>query len=258
MNLSKAIVGTIIVSIFVFIASITTYSQEVRDIELDAAKILAQVDKIFQYPNGLIKGTLKHIKPDGNSFIFQVTGNITKDDFLFTFNSRSRGLLLKVLYKLQGEDIWVYDAPSLKLFHKLKIDKYDSILTTNFYYIDLSNADYRSNYQAKVLGKTMYKGYQTYRLQLKPLFAGGQYGKLTMYVSTIKYYPLRIDFHDKDMAIVKFMTISKIKEKAGKIIPLRYDMMDIRQGTVSILYFYDFDHSIKYNKELFRSTKLGQ
>ncbi|OHD69814.1 MAG: hypothetical protein A2W19_09570 [Spirochaetes bacterium RBG_16_49_21] len=233
-------------------------SQEDRKIELSAQGILARVDRILKYPRGLARGALKHIRPDGSSAFTSFKGFIAGDDCLFTFTSSERGDQLKVLYSLGGEDIWVYDILALKLFHKLGIDKYDEILSTNFSYIDLAHADFQSNYTAAIQGPAFVKGTDAYKLVLNPIAKGGEYGGLTMYVSRDRYIPLRIDFLDRDKAIFKFMTVVKVMENDRRIIPVRYDMMNIRQGTLTIMSFTEFDETASFDKEIFRSEKLGE
>ena len=235
-----------------------SYAQEEREIELTAQGILARVDRILDYPTGLLKGRMKHIKPNGESHTSEVTGKITKEDFLFVFSNRDRGEQLKILYNLSGEDVWVYMMHSIKLYHKMGIDKYDPILLTNFFYIDLSNADFQSNYTAEILGEAVIKGQTTYVLRLEPIFKAGQYGRITLYAARDSFVPIRIDYHDRDNAIFKFMTIAKVMERNNRIFPARYDMMDIRTGTLSILSFFSVDESVSFDKSIFRSEKLGE
>jgi len=239
---------------------ITVHSgaQESREIELTAQGILARVDRVMEYPAGLIKGKIKHVSPDGKSYDIGVTGYITQDNYLFRFSSSERGSQLKVLYNLGGEDIWVYNIHSLKLFHKLGIDKYDPVLATNFYFIDLSGADLQSNYTAEITGEAFVRGRDSYRLVLNPIFRGGSYGMLTLYVDKKEFVPLRIDYHDRDRAIFKFMTVVKTVKRKGRITPIRYDMMDIRKGTVTIMRFFDFDENVTFKSGMFRSENLGE
>jgi hypothetical protein len=254
----KRIVISILILSVVMAFNYNALSQEGRKIELNAQGILVQVDKIFKYPLGIIRGLIKHIRPDGNAATITFTGYVSQGDYLFTFSSPERGDQLKVLYNLGGEDIWVYNIHALKLFHKLGIDKYDEILSTNFSFIDLSNADLQSNYTAMIKGNAFIRGVEAYKLVLNPIARDGVYGMLTLYVAKDRFIPLRIDFHDRDKAIFKYMTVVKIKEKDKRIIPIRYDMMNIRQGTVTIVSFNEFDETASFDKELFRSEKLGE
>ncbi len=234
------------------------HAQDKDTVEITAQSILARVDRIMQYPEGEIQGRLKHIFSDGNSFTIDFKGNITRNDFLFYFSSTKRGESLKVLYNIGGEDIWVYNIHSLKIFHKMGIDKYDLLTSTNFSFIDFSNSDFQSNYNARITGRTVIKGIDCYRLYLEPLFPDSMYGALTMYVSVDKYHPLRIDYHDRDKVIFKFLTLVKVMDNGTRTIPLRYDMLNIREGTVTILSFSKFEDSIRYRDEIFRPEKLGE
>lgn len=247
-----------IIILFAVIFQGTLQPQEKESIEITAQSILARVDRIMQYPAGELQGRLKHIFPDGNSFTVDFRGKITRNDFLFHFSSNTRGESLKVLYNMAGEDIWVYNIHSLKLFHKMGVDKYDLLAATNFTFIDFSNSDYQSNYNARITGRTVIKGVDCYRLYLEPLYPESIYGALTMYVSVEKYHPLRIDFHDRDKVIFKFMTLAKVMENSDKTIPLRYDMLNIKDGTVTILSFLKFEENIKYQSDIFRPEKLGE
>lgn len=248
----------IIIAACLVLFFLSGHSQENREIEVTAQGILARVDKILGYPNGLIKGRMKHIFPDGKSFVIELEGLISKDDFLFKFSSKDRGEQIKVLYNMKGEDIWVYNNHQLKLYHKIGIDKYDPLLSTNFFYVDMSKADLQSNYTATIEGETFLKGYDAFILKLKPIYKGGEYGYLTLFVTKDKFIPLRIDYHDRDNAIFKFMNVVKVQEKEERIVPIRYDMMNIRTGTVTILSFFSFEEDMKFSKEIFRSEKLGE
>ncbi len=234
------------------------YTQKKDTVELNAQTILARVDRIMQYPEGEMQGRMKHITPDGKSFDIEFKGSITRNDFLFFFSSSSRGESLKVLYNMGGEDIWVYNRHSVQLFHKMGIDKYDRVMSTNFSFIDLSNADFQNNYNSRITGKTLIKGVECYKLVLEPIFSGSEYGVIDMYVTVDKYVPLRIDYHDRDKVIFKFLSLAKTMEKDGRIIPLRYDMLNIKDGTVTILSYLKFDEAIKYSGEIFRPEKLGE
>mgnify|MGYP001106435209 CR=1 FL=1 len=232
-------------------------SQASREIELTAQEILARVDRILEYPQGLMKGKLMHITPDGRSSVTTLAASIAERDFLFVLSSRDRGNEVKILYNLGGEDIWVYDIHAVKLFHKLGIDKYDAVLGTNYSFIDLSNADYQNNYNASITGNAFVKGFDTYRLKLDPIFKGGSYGQLTMYVGKTDYVPLRIDFHDTDNVRIKSLAVVKTKERAGRTVPVRYEMLDIMKGTVSIMELSEFDESVTFDRSMFFHQRLG-
>lgn len=251
-NLAKLfIIGVIAVS------SLQIHSQDNRKIELNAQEILAKVDDIMRYPDGLLKGRMMHIYPDGKTFSLDLEGSIVKNDYVFVLSNSTRGDQMRILYNLDGEDIWVFNLLSIQLFHKIDVDKYDPIMQTNFGYIDLSRAALQSNYTAQIIDTTILKGFEVYRLNLTPVFKKGEYGKLTLYVTKDEYYPLRIDFHDRDKVIVKTLQIAKGAEFKKRKFPIRYDMLNVPKGTLTILQFNSLDDTIKFKPDIFRHENLG-
>ncbi len=237
---------------------LSAHAQEKREIELTAQEILARVDRILEYPRGQLKGKMLHIMPDGTSGLITFTGSIADNDFLLKFSNRDRGEHLRVLYNLGGEDVWVYNVHAIKLFHKIDIDKYDSVCGTNFYYIDMSNADYQNNYNAMITGGAVVKGIECHRLKLEPIYRGGAYGQLTLYASKSDSVPVRIDYHDTDRVVFKSLSVVKTMTKNNRIIPIRYDMLDIRKGTVTILELYGFDDTVTFDAKVFYHQRLGE
>lgn len=234
------------------------HAQADRKVELTAQEMLARADRVLEYPMGIIRGRLMHITPNGKTHKVDVSGYIDKSDYLFSFSTGDRGEQLKVLFNFGGEDIWVYNVLSTKLFHKMGVDKFDSIIFTNFSFMDFSNSDLQSNYTAKITGDAFVKGEETYRLTLTPVFRGGAYGTLTLYVTKNQYIPRRIDFQDTDNVIFKTLSLSETTTMGDRLFPVRYDMLDIRKGTLTVLTFHDFERDKRFDKKIFMHQMLGK
>ena len=54
------------------------------------------------------------------------------------------------------------------------------------------------------------------------------------------------------------MSIVKVTNRNERIIPVRYDMLDIRKGTATLFELFEFDDSRKFEKEIFRHEKLKE
>lgn len=253
----KVSVILLFIAIIAFFSRDSIIAQAEREVELTAQEILARVDRVMDYPDGILKGYMMHITPDGSAQKLQITGYINKNQFLFDIVKPARGSMQKVLYRIGGEDLWVYDMATRALFHKMGIDKYDDILATNFFYVDLSNADLQSNYVARIDGSVILKNNDCYKLTLDPIDKTGAYGKLTLYVVKKNYIPLRIDYHDQDKVIFKTLSIAKVAEKDGRSFPVRYDMLSIKKGTMTVMEFTSIEDGSSINPEIFRPEKLG-
>jgi len=253
-----ACTGLICAAVLLAAARDFVHGQDSREVELTAQEMLARADRVLDYPAGIVRGRLMHITPAGKTHKVDVTGYIDKADYLFSFSTGDRGEQLKVLYNYGGEDIWVYNVLSTRLFHKTGVDKFDPIVFTNFSFMDFSNSDLQSNYTAKITGDAFIKGEETYRLTLTPVFRGGSYGTLTLYVTKKKYVPRRIDYHDSDNVIFKTLSLGESVIAGDRPFPVRYDMLDIRKGTLTVLTFHGFDRDVKFDKKVFMHQMLGK
>ncbi len=242
---------------FISMAHFSVFSQDTRQIELTAQEILAKTDMLLQYPSGLMNGSLTHITPDGQSYNLDVEISSSGENSLFILGNKKRGKQVKILYNLGGEDIWVYDILALKMYHKIDIDRFDPVLETNYSFTDLSNADLQSNYTGEIVGDAFIKGKEAFKLNLDPIDKKGQYGKLVLYTDKADFMPLRIDFHDQDKVVRKTMSVAQVAEFDGRKFPIRYDMMDISRGTLTVFKIFKRDKNVKFQDKIFRHENLG-
>ncbi len=225
---------------------------------VEAKEILARVDSVIDYPKGIVKGKIIHSHLDGKSFFIDIVGYISDSEYLFSLSSRTRGDLMRVLYTHGGEDIWVYDISERKLSQNIGADKFNTILNTNFNFADLSNADLQRNYSAISMKSVTFENDEIYKLQLEPVFRGGNYGMLTLYVRKRDLVPLRIDYFNNEKIFFKSISFTKTVMRGDRVFPVRYKMIDIERETVSILFFTGFEENVHFDKRLFRHQNLHE
>lgn len=248
----------ILLSLSINYLNISAYAQEKNDAVLTAEEILEHADKVFVYPNGRLTGKMVHVTPSGKSRMISVHGSVSADGLLLKFRSADRDDELKVLYKSRSENIWVYDLHANKLFNKRGPDIFDVIMMTNFTFIDLSHASLKDGHNAAIKGEAVVKGMDCHLLTLEPLVKAGIYGRLEVFITKKDYIPVRMDYHDGENIIFKTMSIVKTASQNGRLIPVRYDMYDVKKKTVTILEFFEFNENIKYDKKLFRYESLRE
>jgi len=246
-----------VLSFFFIFWILSSYSQE-KNGEPKADEIMARVDKVFRYPDGKLTGKLIHVTPDGKSRVINIWGAVSGEDLFFKFSSADRDGELKILYNLKNKNIWIYDVHSNRLYNKRGIDRFDPVMMTNFSFADLSHASFQGNYTSKITGETVFKGTECQQLILEPVYKEGKYGILEIFIEKKNFIPLKTDFHDNDKIIFKSMSVVKTGSKNDRTIPVRYEMRDIRKRTVTILEFFEFDESVKFDKKLFRQENLQE
>lgn len=234
-----------------------TFSQETRNVEINAKEVLARVDQFLNYPQGLLRGSILHRNMKGESYSANLELMVKGDNSLFVFKNRWRGKQMKILYNMGGEDIWVYNILALKLYHKVDIDKFDPILNTNFNFSDLSNADFQTNYDAELIGDSYVNGKEVFKLTLTPIDGRGEYGKITLFVEKSDSFPVRIDFHDNDKVFSKSLTFPRMKIYRGKKFPIVYEMLDVNRNSETVLQFTKYDQDFIIPDKMFRHQNLG-
>lgn len=252
------LISVVLLSFLFNYLNLFAYAQEKPEAGLNADEILARVDKVFGYPKSRLRGKMVHVTPDGKSRMITIWGAASGEGLLLKFSSTGRDDELKVLYNPKGENIWVYDLHANKVFNKRGTDMFDALMMTNFTFVDLSHASLQHSYTATIKGEAVTKGIDCYLLVLEPVVKAGVYGKLEVFVAKKDFIPLRIDYHDSEKIIFKTMSIVKTATQNGRIIPIRYDMYDIKKKTATIVEFFEFNESIKFERKLFRHENLRE
>jgi hypothetical protein len=209
----------------------------------------------LKLPDGKFKGKLLHITSDKKQALISFTGISVNGEALYKFSTQERGLVLKALFKNNGKQIWIYNTSGAELFNKTGNDRFEGILGTNFSYIDLFLYDLLNFYTVLKREDTIYKKEECYLLELVS-DALNPYGSFDIYIKKHDYLPLRVDFHDSKKIIFKSMNIVKTIETYNRKIPVRYDMLDIKQESLTILEYTEFKDIKSYNKEMFRYQNL--
>ncbi len=246
---------TIILSFLIGSLNLSAGPENKTGGDLKADEILGHVDMVFMYPDGRLTGRMIHVASDGKSRMIDVRGAVSGGDMLFKFSSADRDEELKILYN-KNEDIWVYDLHANMLFNKRGTDRFDPLMTTNFTFVDFSHAAFRGKYTAKITGDAVIKGNECHQLSLEPVSKDGRYGLLKLFISKKDFIPLKTEYHDNEKIIFKTLSVVKTGLKKDRIVPVRYEMLDIKKSTVTLLEFFDFDETVKFDKNTFRQENL--
>jgi hypothetical protein len=254
----KVSAGFIVIMISVFI-TLHVSPEEKRTVELSAQEVAARVDAAMAYPDGKMTGIMVHKRPDGPGHDVQVVAVVNKTDYLFMVLSKTRGEEEKILYNYSGENIWVYDVISRKLFNKTFTGRHDLIIATNFNYDDISNVKFQGNFNAKLKGEQSIKGTPVILLELTPIYKRGVcYGSIIIFVRKDDYVPARIDYFDTSGVLEKRMYFLKTMKIGNRSFPVRCEMMNMKNGTITELNYLSFAQMQSFDVNLFNYKKLDQ
>ncbi|MCS6984955.1 MAG: outer membrane lipoprotein-sorting protein [Leptospiraceae bacterium] len=233
--------------------------------ELSAFEIMERVYDQLRYLEGVNKIQLTITTKKGSSVIYKGILYVKGDAALYHFDSLSRGRVLKVLLNNQGANIYAYSIHEKKLFHKKALDRFEPVLDSGFFYIDLANSPFLEYYTPKISGTEKRVGGRDWvKVENIPLDPGN-YSRLVVLVDPFEDYTLRrIDYFDTAGVLMKSLEVQwqslPIKEADGRQLVVqrlaRWDMMDMTRGSVSTLEFFSNDKSARLDSSLFRRENL--
>ena len=245
-----------IISLILCLTASSVIADDSPPVEIN---ILSKVHSIMSLPEGMSRGRIKHLHPGGASFTVDFKAMISGDSSFFVFHNKERSEQLEVLYTFGGENIRAYMTHERRLVQKTGADKYEPVLHTNFSYIDFSGYRLADNYTCELNGEEDVNGRSCNILELKPVFSESLYGRLTLYASKSDSLPLKIEFRGKDFTLIKVLTLAQAARKDDVVLPLRYEMRNIRSGDVSILVFNSFNEKIPASeRNIFSPESMGK
>lgn len=229
-------------------------------------ELIARVDAALRVRDGLYTGKLSAVTKKGDSAVWDFDLYKKDGSSLFQFSSQRRGLEAKVLYREEGEEIWLWDALRNQLFRKRDFEKYEGILGTSFSFIDLSGYSFQASYNGRQAVLLRSENSIFTRLTLLPILESG-YSRLAVLADQrASYRPIRIDFHNRDGLLLKAMQFGydgelllKTSGKAGAVdFPARVECVDLNSGLISRLEYFTYDESVVPGDALFDPDFLNR
>jgi hypothetical protein len=231
---------------------------------LSAQELLARLDKEFDLGKGLVKGTYTLIRRNGQSETWKINRFFNGEDALYLFDRKGRGLESKLLTKDEGENVFFFNVGAAKLFKKTDDEKYEALMGTGFFYVDLSGYSYQANYNPVINADLEIGGEMFYRVGLKPILPYF-YKKLVLLVNKKDLKPYRIDFHDRDGILFKTLNLKygSVKVKEGNKVEdqekaSRLEMLDLNTGSITVWEIQEVDKSVTPDASLFAVDNLSR
>ncbi len=247
--------------------------EEPADLRIPVQEMIARVDQVLRVPAGLLTGRLTAVTRSGDSAVWEFSlhkkglkhGEIAETVMLYQFSSKRRGLEAKVLYREDGEVVWLWDAPRRQLFRKRDLEKFQGVLGTGFTFLDLSGSGYQAGYSGRSVRLLPEGGKRLARLMMTPINPG-LYSSLVLLANPDESYrPLRIDYHDRERILFKTLNFQYgelLDRKTGRTgagnLPTRLEMLDLKNGMISRIEYFTLDVSVSPEDAFFDPEYLNR
>ncbi len=142
------------------------------------------------------------------------------------------------------DDEWLY-LPDLGRVRRIgSSSKGDSFMGTDFSYEDMTDIDVDER-KHELVGEEPVEGQDCYVVKSVPK-KPGNYGKVMSWISKKNFLPLRIDFYDPEMSLLKKARFYDVRAIGGYPTAMRVEMKNVQTGHSTLLEF----KSVKYDSDL--------
>lgn len=232
---------------------------------ISAFEIMEKVSSQLKMPAGLNKGQLTVTSKEGKVRVYKFSQFLKGEHILYLFDSISAGRVKKVLVRNLGFNIYVYDIHSRKFYHKMSQDKFDRLLGSGYSYFDITNSPFLDNYTPSIDGEEKRENSNNWiRVKNKPLDKG-KYSKMNVLVDPENDYQVkRIDYFDTSGVLMKSQTFTfsdlSVKNPDKTVgtmkFAVKFEMMDMSQGTISVLEFFKNDKTARIDDSMFDKANI--
>lgn len=220
-----------------------------------AATLLQNMDNLMSAPKdkqGIIEITLtgKNEKEKVREAVMLQKG---KDKKLYRYTKPENQAGIATL-SLPDDVMWLY-MPAFGSPKKISLlAKSQSFTGTDFSYEDMDSKTYTERYTPTLVQP---QSGDSYVLELKPKSDKSKYSKIVLYLNKQYYYPIKMDYYDKNDVLFKTATYKYLKS-GGYWYAEEVLMTDLKQNHSTLIKMKDvkFDQGLK--DEDFAVEKLKQ
>lgn len=196
---------TISTTILILMLGISSYAQS-------AASLLREMDALMSAPKDKeahVKMVLidKSGKEKVREAIMKQKGQYHK---LYRYTAPEKQVGIATL-SLPDDIIWLYMPAFNKAVKVTLLSKSQAFTGTDFSYEDMSGSSYSERFTPKILPSP---DDNVYLLELMPKSMKSRYSKILVYMDKTHYYPIKMEYFDKEKDYFKYATYSY--KKSGK------------------------------------------
>ncbi|MBN1118002.1 MAG: outer membrane lipoprotein-sorting protein [Bacteroidales bacterium] len=230
---------TTITTLFICLLSLTITAQS-------ADEILDKVDKNMSSKNRVFESTMTIYGKRNSRTITSKSYSVGDKQAYTEYLSPAREQGTKML-KLEDQ-LWIYSPSTDRTIqisgHMLR----QSVMGSDLSYEDMmEDRKLTEVYNAKVKGKELVDGRETWLLELTAKVQDIAYATRKVWIDTERYVPLKEELYAKSGQLLKRSTLSDVKQISGRWFPTRIvykDMLKQGDGTEFKM------NSIKFNQEI--------
>jgi len=243
--------------------SITTYAQTPEKKGLAIAQEADQRDNGWGDQTSSMVMTLLNRQGDSStrkirSQTLEITGDGDKSLTIFDTPRDIKGTAFLTFSHIEGaDDQWLY-LPALKRVKRISSrNKSGPFMGSEFAYEDMSSQEVAKYTYKYLRDEPCGEGLTCFVSERYPTDKFSGYTKQVIWIDTVEYRPLKIDFYDRKEALLKTLTLSEYQQYLDKYWrPHKLEMVNHQTGKKSIVTSSNYQFKTGLTESDFHKSKL--
>jgi len=243
----KIIVISVLLFLIIFSTFIISFGQE-----LSGEEIISKVNELINQDTvqAKVKMTITTTSGQKRIFVYDSYSKNKGEKNLIRYIEPKRVKGQAILMLNYADDIWMYFPRTKRILKLATNSKSQKMEGSDFFYEDTGASDaFIEDFNSKKLGSEKKEGYDCYKIEmLKKEGIESGYSRLIMWIIKDNFYPIVIDYYDRENPELLLKTLIQYDIKEIDSIPIAtkmvmYNKQENSQTSIEML-------EVKYNIEL--------
>ncbi len=169
--------------------------------------------------------------------------------------SRVRGNAM--MMKNFSDDIWMFNARTKRIRKLASHAKKQKFEGSDFTYEDMGSGDsWKEDYTPKNIGIKKYDGIDCTLLEMTQKSSDISYSKMIIYLRPSDYYPLKIEYYNKNEKLQKILFLQDIKIIQNIPTAMKMVMENQMDKTKTTMSYEKIDYNVSFDKNFFSERNL--
>ena len=156
-----------------------------------------------------------------------------------------------------SDNIWMYNRRTdrvRKLASSTKNQKFEG---SDFTYDDMGSGDsWKTDFRPFLKGIEKINHEKCYKLELQSISDDASYTKMLCFVRMIDFFPIQIDYYDKNDVFAKSLYLENIQTIEGILTPMKMTMKNHLDKTETVMEYLSITYDVEFDKYFFTERNL--
>jgi len=229
------------------------------DPEVSGPEILDKIINLMNPDNAkaVMEQTIVTTSGDTRTFKYDMSMTNRGEKSLMRYLSPSRVRGNALLMTDFSDNIWMYNRRTDRIRKPASHAKKQKFEGSDFTYEDMGSGDsWKEDFKPVLKGIEKVNKVRCFKLELQAKSEDVSYSKMICWVRVSDFFPIQIDYYDKNNVFTKTLFLQDIRTIEGVLTPMKMVMKNNLDRTESIMEYVNITYNVKFDKGFFSEWNL--